>query len=145
LDTHRDSRPEQHKDQPEQRKKGILITAIAITIMAIATTNAAAAHIVEAAYGTNNEGEQCKREDTVSRIERANMTKLQVTRKQAFTAHIKQDNKAQQMGEQSWRKTRHGHRTHEKTIMYHRPTDGEEQAGKETLLENGANTNKEDH
>jgi hypothetical protein len=79
-----------HKDQPEQRKKGTLITAITITIIAIATTSAGSAHIVAAAYGTNNEGEQRKREDTVSRIERATMIKIQVTGEQALATHIKQ-------------------------------------------------------
>jgi hypothetical protein len=96
LDTRMDSRPEQHKDKPQQKKRVTLITAIAITIMAIATTSAAAAHIVAAAYGTNNKDEQRNKEDMVSRIKRATMKKPQVTRKQAFATHIKQGTKTTQ-------------------------------------------------
>jgi hypothetical protein len=90
LDTHTDPRPEQHKDKQKHNKRGTLITAIAITIMAIATASAAAGNIIKTAYEINNEDEQRNKEDTVSRIKRATTTKPQVTGKQACATHIKQ-------------------------------------------------------
>jgi hypothetical protein len=90
LDGRTDSRPKQHKDNPKHNKRGTLITAIAITIIAIATASAAASNIVTTTYGTNNKDEQRNKKDRVNRIKRATTTKPQVTGKQACATHIKQ-------------------------------------------------------
>jgi hypothetical protein len=85
LITRMDSRPKQHKHY----NKGKLMTAIAIGIMIIATTHAAATNIRTTTYETYNMEQQLSKEDTVNRIKAATTNEPQNTTQETYATHAK--------------------------------------------------------
>jgi hypothetical protein len=105
------------------------MTAIALEIMIIATTSAAANDIGTTTYETYDKEQQLSKEDTVNRI-KASTTNNHKTRHKRRTQHTLNRDKDEE--------TRH----HEgaETNLRHSPTNGKLQAGEGTLPESTANT-----